>query len=150
MDPTPPAPKLGLLSGTVGFHIARAAVVAYEAFERHIGQVHDLRKVDYSLLMLLWSNESLAPKQLVPLLALTPPKLTMVLDRLQQRGLIRRQTDPLDRRSQRVSLSAEGRRLARRLAPAAQAMEEELDTQLSPTQRQQLIMLLEKLGEPRR
>ncbi len=46
-------PSRGVLDTTLGFHIARASVVAYGAFDVHIGRPYDLRKVDFSLLMLV-------------------------------------------------------------------------------------------------
>ena len=135
-----------MLARTVGFHIARAAVVAYEAFERHIGQPHDLRKVDFSLLMLLREQGAMAPKHLVRLLALTPPKLSMVLERMQERGFIRREPDANDRRSVRVSLTTGGLKLARALEPVARAMERDLLARLNEAEHAQLIALLDKLA----
>ena len=139
--------KRGVLAQTVGFHIARAAVVAYEAFERHIGEPYDLRKVDYSLLMLLREHERLAPKRLTRLLALTPPKLSMVLERLQSRGLILRSPDPTDRRSVQVALTGEGAMLAEQLEPVARVMERGLRQRLSSAEHAELIRLLEKLAD---
>ena len=136
----------GVLSRTVGFHIARAAVVAYGAFEQHIGQPHDLRKVEFSLLMMLHEQGPMAPKRLVRLLALTPPKLSMVMERLQQRGLILRQPDPADRRSVQVSLTPAGQSLARELMPVAREMEQDLLRRLTAAEHAQLISLLDKLA----
>ena len=135
-----------MLARTVGFHIARAAVVAYAAFDEHIGQPHDLRKVDFSLLMLLQELGPMAPKRLVRLLALTPPKLSMVMERLQQRELIRRESDPADRRSVRASLTPQGQALAQALAPVARTMEQDLLARLSAAEHAQLIRLLDKLA----
>ena len=112
-------PSRGVLDTTLGFHIARASVVAYASFDVHIGRPYDLRKVDFSLLMLVAEHEGLTPKALAKSLSLTAPKLSMVLDRLEGRGLMRRAPDVVDRRSVRVSLSASGRRLAVALLPVA-------------------------------
>lgn len=49
--------------------------------------------------------------------------LTSILDRLAARGLIVRQTDPRDRRSFRISLTREGRTLARRVSRHLMAFE---------------------------
>ena len=136
-----------VLSRTVGFHIARAAVVAYGAFETHIGAVHGLRKVDFSLLMLLWEHGTLVPKQLAKQLALTPPKLSMVLERLQARGWIARAPDEADRRSVRVSLTPAGQCLAAELEPVAHQMEKELRARLTAAEHATLIRLLRKLAD---
>ena len=91
--------SFGPLSGIVGFHIARAAVTTYEAYERFIGKPFDLRKVEFSLLMLVLTNGAIPPKRLARALAVTSPNLTLLLDRLQDRGLIKRERNPADGRS---------------------------------------------------
>ncbi|MFM8345878.1 MAG: MarR family winged helix-turn-helix transcriptional regulator [Betaproteobacteria bacterium] len=138
----------GVLDTTLGFHIARASVVAYDAFEQHIGTPHGLRKVDFSLLMLVAEHGHLAPKGLAKMLSLTAPKLSMVLDRMQARGLIDRTPDPLDRRSVQVTLTEEGVRMARGLEPVARRMEQDLKKRLSAADHARLIQLLSKLASP--
>jgi len=139
-------PSRGVLDTTVGFHIARASVVAYESFDVHIGRPYDLRKVDFSMLMLVSEHEGLTPKALAKSLSLTAPKLSMVLDRMQARGLIDRTPDP--RRSVQVTLTAEGVRLARALEPVARRMEQGLKKRLSAADHARLIQLLSKLASP--
>lgn len=85
---------LGDLHNQLGFHLAQASVITNAAFEACVGRPMSLRKVEYSLLMLLHANASLSPKQLSKALALTSPNLTMLLDRLQERSWIRRETQP--------------------------------------------------------
>ncbi len=136
--------QLGVLSDVVGYHLAQAAVVTYDLFERHVGEPFGLRKVEYSLLMLLLANGPLVPKRLARTLALSNPNLTLLLDRLQERGLIRRERNERDRRSQNIVLTDEGAALAREAAAAAQPMERELLDRLSPAERAMLIELLKK------
>lgn len=136
-----------VLDTTVGFHIARAGVVADAAFDLHIGKPHDLRRVDYSLLMLVAASERLAPKDLVQLLSLSAPKLSMVLDRMQELGFIARAPNPLDRRSVQVTLTAQGAKLARSLEPVARRMEQGLKKRLSAADHAELIRLLRKLAD---
>ena len=103
---------LGALRSIAGFHMARASVPALDAFERHVGAPHALHKVEFSLLMLLQANPAVSPKALARALAIAAPKLTALLDRLQQRGLLQRRPNPNDGRSQLVDLTAQGQRLA--------------------------------------
>jgi DNA-binding MarR family transcriptional regulator len=146
VDLRPEPLSLGPLAGIVGFHIARAAVTTYDAFERFIGKPFDLRKVEFSLLMLVQANDAIAPKRLARALAVTAPNLTLLLDRLQDRGLIRRDRNPLDGRSQNVVLTDKGRRLARDAAAAAEPMERELLAHLSRAEHAMLVELLGKLA----
>ena len=136
--------QLGVLSDVVGYHLAQAAVVTYDLFERHVGQPFGLRKVEYSLLMLLLANGPMVPKRLARTLTLSNPNLTLLLDRLQERGLIRRERNERDRRSQNIVLTDAGLALARDAAAAAQPMERELLDRLSAAERAMLIELLRK------
>jgi predicted ArsR family transcriptional regulator len=98
----------------MGYHIAQAAVTTYIAFDEHIGKPFGLRKVEFSLLMLLLANGPLTPRQLAGTLTLTAPTLTLLLDRLQARGLLRRERNPSDGRSQHIVLTARGPARGRR------------------------------------
>ena len=136
--------SLGPLADVVGYHLAQASVVAMVDFERHIGTPFGLRKVEFSLLMLLLANGAVPPKQLAQALALAPPALTLLLDRLQQRHLLRRQQNPADGRSQHIVLTPAGQRLAQDCAAASVGMEQELAQRLS---RAELAILIELLGK---
>jgi DNA-binding MarR family transcriptional regulator len=137
--------SLGTLSGLMGYHIAQAAVTTYIAFDEHIGKPFGLRKVEFSLLMLLLANGPLTPRQLAGTLTLTAPTLTLLLDRLQARGLLRRERNPSDGRSQHIVLTARGRRVADDSAAAAGPMERGLQTRLSRAEHAMLIELLCRL-----
>lgn len=137
---------LGMLEGILGFHLARASAVSYELFDRYLGEPLGLRKVEYSLLMLLQANGPIAPKRLAQALAVSAPNLTMLIDRLAQRGLVRRERSTTDRRSQNIVLTAEGLSLAERSAAAVPEMERELLGRLSRAERLMLIELLRKVS----
>ncbi|MDH4393680.1 MAG: MarR family transcriptional regulator [Aquabacterium sp.] len=138
--------SLGLLGDVLGYHIAQAAVTTVDMFERHIGQPFDLRKVEYSLLLLLLANGPLTPKRLGQALALSGPKLTLLLDRLEERGLLRRERNSTDGRSQNIVLTDAGGQLTRTAGQAAAPMERELDDRLSRVERLMLIELLRKVA----
>ncbi len=138
--------SLGPLTDVLGYHIAQASVTTFDLFERHVGQPFGLRKVEYSLLMLVLANGPLSPKKLAQALALSAPNLTLLLDRLQERGLLRRERSQLDRRSQNVVLTDEGQRTAQASAAAALPMEQGLSDRLSRAEHAMLIELLRKVA----
>lgn len=138
--------SLGALAEVLGYHLAQATVATTAVFERHVGESFTLRKVEFSLLMLLLANGAISPKPLAKALALTAPKLTLLLDRLQQRGLLVRERNPDDGRSQHIVLTADGRRLAQASAAAAGPMEHDLTERLTRAERAMLVELLCKLG----
>jgi DNA-binding MarR family transcriptional regulator len=143
----PLKPSLGPLADLLGFHLARAEVATNAAYERHVGKPHNLRKVEYSLLMLVLANGPLPPKTLARVLALSAPSLTMLLDRMQLRGLLHRERSQTDRRSQNVVLTPAGDTLARATAAAALPMEQELRHRLSSAEHAMLVELLAKLAQ---
>lgn len=138
--------RLGGLESVVGYHLAQATVTTMASFERHVGRTLNLRKVEYSLLLLLLANAPPTPKQLGQALALTGPNLTLLLDRMQARGLVQRERSQTDRRSQLIVLTAEGRSLAEAGLAAVQPMEQALDNRLSPAERLMLVELLRKVA----
>jgi DNA-binding MarR family transcriptional regulator len=138
--------SLGVLSDVLGYHVAQAAVTTVDMFERHVGQRFALRKVEYSLLLLLLANGPLTPKRLGQALALSGPNLTLLLDRLQDRDLLRRERSATDGRSQNIVLTDAGRRLTQAAGEAAAPMERELDDRLSRAERLMLIELLRKVA----
>ena len=138
--------QLGPLSDLLGYHLAHAVVATTAMFERHIGKPLGLTKVEYSLLMLIVSNGPLSPKRLARALALTPPKMTMLLDRMQERGLLLRERSEVDRRSQNVRLTDEGKRIAISGASAAQLSERTLSERLSRAEHAMLVELLRKVS----
>ena len=52
-----------------------------------------------------------SPGDLARLWRVTPAVITGILDRLERRGLVRREPDPADRRRQRLALSPEGEQI---------------------------------------
>ncbi len=138
--------SFGPLAGIAGFHLARAAVTTQDCFQRHIAAPFDLSKIEFSLLMLVMANAGVTPKRLARALAVTAPKLTLLLDGLQARGLIKRERNAADGRSQHVMLTDRGRKLGRDTAAAAEPMERELLGHLSRAEHAMLIELLAKLA----
>lgn len=141
-----PPLDLGPLAGLIGFRLAQAQHPATRLFEAAVGKPLALRKVEFSLLMLLRANGPLTPKRLAQALWLSAPALTAVLDRLQSRGLLQRRPHPEDGRSQQVVLSAAGAALADQAGAAAADMEATLHERLSAAERAMLLELLGKLA----
>lgn len=135
----------GALGGVLGYHISKASVTTLGMFARHAGHPLDLRPVEFSLLLILLANTQVTPKQLARALALSAPNLTILLDRMQDRGLLERVRSEADRRSQHVLLTPPGRALAQRCVEVCTTMEQELDDCLSPGEHLLLIELLQKV-----
>ncbi|HEY3281234.1 MAG TPA: MarR family transcriptional regulator [Armatimonadota bacterium] len=88
----------------------------------------------------------LCQKELGAKLLKTGGNITLVVDNLEKRGLVRRERQADDRRYIIVSLTDEGRRLIRELFPShAAAIAEQMGV-LSPEEQEQLACLCRRLG----
>ena len=88
----------------------------------------------------------LTPTELSKALMVTSGGMTKRLARLEDRGLIRREPDPNDRRSTTVTLTGDGKRLVEAILPEHVANELRLLGDLSGKERTQLADLLETLA----
>src|SRR4029079_10543255 len=86
----------------------------------------------------------LCPRDLLATMMVSSGTMTHRLDKLEQRGLVRRRPDPDDRRSVLVALSPAGRELVDRAADAHVANERSLLADLSPEDRTALADLLRR------
>ncbi|MFI8824670.1 MarR family winged helix-turn-helix transcriptional regulator [Streptomyces sp. NPDC053431] len=83
-------------------------------------------------------------RALATLLVCDASNVTGIVDRLEIRGLVRREPDPADRRVKNVVVTDEGRETVRRLREEMQTTHGALDT-LSPAESGTLYALLERL-----
>ena len=72
--------------------------------------------------------------------------ITMVIDNLEKRRLVFRETDPKDRRRTRINLTPEGDAVIREIFPEHAAISEQVFSVLNETECLQLGSLLKKLG----
>jgi DNA-binding MarR family transcriptional regulator len=129
----------------MGYATARAAAQMKKCFMRHIGPL-DLKTVEFSVLVLVASNQTVNQKQLGQALDVSAPNLAVILDRLQERGLIQRVRSEQDRREQHIKLTDAGRELGARAEKIAATMETNWLRMLSEAERLLLLELLRKVA----
>lgn len=84
----------------------------------------DLNFTQFLALKMLGQDERLTPVELARALYYNPGALTRLLDKLEQRGYLKRIPDPVDRRALRLELTAQGRHLRKRLIAYCDAVAE--------------------------
>ena len=93
------------------------------------------------LLMQLWVEEGVPQARLVELLAVEPPTVTKMLQRLERDGVIERRPDPHDARVSLVFLTPKGRDLR----PQVEAAWQRVDQQAFASLRIEERMLLQRM-----
>jgi DNA-binding MarR family transcriptional regulator len=143
-----PAGRLaeGRLHEVVGYQIAQASIVTLAVFQDAAGVALGLRPVEYTMLVLVNANPGCTAARLARALAVSAPNITMWLDKLQRRGLVRRQASESDRRTQHLHVSDKGRRLAEEATRRVMDAEQHAFSHLSIGERAILLELLHKLA----
>jgi DNA-binding MarR family transcriptional regulator len=109
-------------------------------------QPYDLRVRSYAVLSLACSGAAPTQRDLAEFLLLDPGQIVALLDGLEQRGLVKRETDPQDRRSKVIRGTAKGRTLLGQAADAARQAEDESMGDLTAAERDQLRELLRRVA----
>jgi len=140
-QPEPPVDH-GALLDSVGYNCLQAYLAVVPDIKKQLATLH-LRPVEYTVLSLVHGNPGINQKRLGQAIKVSPPNLATLLDRMQSDGLLERQRNPRDKRSQILALTPRGQRLcgqAEHLAAQAEAA-----STLSPADRRQLNALLQKI-----
>jgi DNA-binding MarR family transcriptional regulator len=135
----------GGLTHLVGYAATRASVELKKSFQRHLGPLK-LKAVEFSILVLVDTNEEVNQKQLGLALDVSAPNLAVTLDRMAEQGWVRRERSERDRRAQLVRLTPAGRALVTRARKIGQTMEQEALKMLSPAEQALLIELLHRVA----
>lgn len=134
------------LQHVLGHQLAMATAPTRKVFIKHIGQPLDLRPAEFSMLLIIAHNAGVTQKQLAQALALPAPKVTVLLDRLGEKGLLLRERNTTDKRSMRVHLTQEGQALAENGHQISLRMENDLLRGLTQAERFMLLELLNKVA----
>ncbi len=128
--------RLGRLRAHVDAELARV-FDAYGLGAATFGVLVTLARLD--------ETGGVSQRRLMDELDLTSGTISVRMDRLVAEGLVRREPDPDDRRNVRITLTATGRELFERVAPAHLANERRLLAPLTAEEERQLAHLLRKL-----
>ncbi len=113
------------LRGFIGYHMKRAFNVLQADLNRVL-KPHGLRMVTYSALVMIVENPGLRQSQLADALAIERPNLVVLLDELEDAGLITRDKVPTDRRAYALNPTLKGLKLAEAATAANRADEARL------------------------
>ncbi|OGB14173.1 MAG: MarR family transcriptional regulator [Burkholderiales bacterium RIFCSPHIGHO2_12_FULL_65_48] len=126
-------------------HLARRAHQRTVAIFMEEAAAFDVTPVQFAILNALQGRPGEDQITLAGRVALDAATLGAVIARLQARGLVRRESDPGDRRRKLLWLTPQGQTLAEQLIAPARRVQERLMAPLSPEDRVLLVQLLERL-----
>lgn len=116
---------------------------------RHLEQVYDrlinplgLNILEWYALRALYADDGVSASQLALLVCRHPSSMTALLDRMEQKNLLRRQTDADDRRSVRVFLTDRGRAFRPQVEAASDQLNQLLNDLINPDQLETFLYVL--------
>jgi len=138
---------LGVLNGHSGYFIRRIQVWIFQDFIRTLASVN-IRPAQYSVLVVIEANPGLSQSDIAALLGIERARLVHLLDRLEERGFVRRLQSRADRRSHALFLTREGRKGLKQIKSLAARHEARVADQLGADNRRLLIEILKDFGRP--
>ena len=140
----------GGIHGLLGYQLAQAAILTTEAFARVVGKPLDLRPVEFTILQLVHENARVTATKMAKALAVTAPGVKLWLDRLEQRGLLKREPHKTDGRTQSLRVTVEGEKLVGSALARLLQADREILGHLSEGERHMLLELLQKVARSRK
>lgn len=127
------------------FLMARASSLGSATANRALADL-DLKVRHYSVLSLVCEATHPTQRELSYHLVLDPSQIVLIVDALEKRNLVQRQTDPNDRRSKIIVPTAEGQELYERAKVAVEASSRSTLSNLSDQERANLLSMLRKIS----
>lgn len=131
-----------------GHLIRRLQQISASVFAEHMKSMGlDLTSPQFAALSMLHDHPRIDQATLAGLIAYDRPTIGGVVDRLVNKGLVKRETSTLDRRSKSLTLTEEGEALLARLQPVVVQSQEEILPGLTEQEKQEFIRLATKIAE---
>jgi DNA-binding MarR family transcriptional regulator len=135
------------LAEEIEFLTARARSVGIARANAALASLN-LKVRSYSVLSLACSGRDPSQRELADFLSLDPSQIVALVDDLERRGLVTRETDPRDRRAKGIAATAAGRRLYSAAKKIVRSAEDRSLSGLSLPEREQLRALLRRVAYP--
>lgn len=136
---------LGPLPGLLGYQLRRAQLAAFQQFAATVGEA-GVTPGWFGLMVIVANNEGLSQTRLARALGIDGSTMVALLDRLEDKGWLRRARSETDRRTHALYLTDAGAALLARLTPMVEAHEADLAAGLSETEKTQLLEMLAKIA----
>jgi DNA-binding MarR family transcriptional regulator len=135
---------LGPLPGYLGYQIRQAQSAIFRDFPIITADL-DITPGEFGLLTLLDANPGVSQVGLAQVYGLDKSTLSLALNALVKRGLIRRAKSEVDLRYHTLRLLPTGRALLKRVRERVEAQERIMDSVLKPGERAKLLDMLQRI-----
>ena len=125
------------------FHLLRQLFQQHTARWQHA--LPDLTKPQYAVMRAIAERPGIEQINLMEAAVSTKATLAEMLSRMEKRGLVRRENDPLDKRRRFVYLTTEGEALQNVTMPLGNQVDEEFLGRLNDEERAQFARLIKKM-----
>jgi DNA-binding MarR family transcriptional regulator len=135
--------KPGVLPGLLGYRLRLAQQAVFRDFATSVAELSPGRA---GMLLLVEANPGVTQGRLADAVRLDRSTMVGVIDAIEERGLIERRRGS-DRRTNGLWLTRAGRAFVARLKSRIEMHERRVAARLTSGERDQLLALLEKLGQ---
>jgi DNA-binding MarR family transcriptional regulator len=138
---------MGGLEEVIGYVIRRAQVAIFDDTEEMMDDV-DISPVEFAVMRLIQRNPGINQISLATTLGAEGPRMVLIIDALEQRGLVARLSSTIDRRARALFLTPEGRALHTQLSRRVQQQNRRLAKRLAGDDPTALLRMLRNLAVP--
>jgi len=131
--------QIGFLLSQVGAHTAAE-------FRKLLTDL-DLTTGHSGIIRLISLSDKISQRELADKLSMLPSRLVVLIDELEEKGLVERHSDPNDRRSHILRLSGAGRETMKSLGQLSRRLSDTICAALSEAERATLAGLLRKIAD---
>jgi DNA-binding MarR family transcriptional regulator len=128
------------------FLLVESVAKKLRSLQRQAIREADLTSAQYSVLSLLWDKDGRQLVELASGCCCSPSTITGIVDTLEEKGLVKREGNPEDRRSFLVTLTEQGRKL-KDLTPSLDCIFEGCCGGVRPEEVSRLVELLRRLDQ---
>jgi DNA-binding MarR family transcriptional regulator len=146
LDGGSPSPAGTVPFRSVGFTISTTGYAIGRLFRQTLAPL-ELEPREFALLRAVAASEGQSQQAIAERLQVPASRMVALVDALEERGLLERRQNQLDRRARALHLTEDGASMLARAFALAAAHERELCSALSDEEREQLLDLLQRVGE---
>ena len=125
----------------------RKLIQAGELYSKELSKIHSISAAQLNCLLALFENGSLPPSQIAKYMLVKSSTVTGVVDRLEQKGLVRRVRNSPDRRIVTIELTGAGNKLAENAPPPIQQKIVDGLKKISESEIDEIVFSLTKLTD---